>query len=72
MSDKMLKFVKIGQQTPPKRGVDKRKNDFDEIYDEFISDKAKEQSSRCSQCGVPFSQALSVIYFSIEPMVTVP
>ena len=52
----MLKFVKIGQQTPPKRGVDNRKDDFNEIYDEFISKKAQEQSSRCSQCGVPFCQ----------------
>src|SRR5210317_1354770 len=56
MTDKMLKFVKIGQQTPPKREIDVRKKDFNEIYDEFISDKAKEQSSRCSQCGVPFCQ----------------
>jgi glutamate synthase (NADPH/NADH) small chain len=56
MSDKMLKFVKIGQQTPPKREVDNRKEDFNEIYKEFISDKAVEQSSRCSQCGVPFCQ----------------
>ena len=56
MNDKMLKFVEIGQQTPPKREVDKRKGDFNEIYDEFINDKAKEQSSRCSQCGVPFCQ----------------
>ena len=56
MSDKMLKFVKIGQQTPPKRKVDKRKDDFKEIYDEFITQKAEEQSSRCSQCGVPFCQ----------------
>ncbi len=56
MSDKMLKFVKIGQQTPPKREVDARKNDFNEIYDEYINEKAKEQSSRCSQCGVPFCQ----------------
>jgi len=56
MPDKMLKFVKIGQQNPPKREVDLRKEDFNEIYDEFISNKAKEQSSRCSQCGVPFCQ----------------
>ena len=56
MSDKMLKFVKIGQQTPPKREVGNRKEDFNEIYKEFISDKAGEQSSRCSQCGVPFCQ----------------
>ena len=56
MTDKMLKFVEIGQQTPPKRDVIKRKSDFNEIYDEFIADKAKEQASRCSQCGVPFCQ----------------
>ena len=56
MADKMLKFVKIGQQNPPKREIDLRKEDFNEIYDEFINNKAKEQSSRCSQCGVPFCQ----------------
>ncbi|MDC0373459.1 NAD(P)-dependent oxidoreductase, partial [Candidatus Pelagibacter ubique] len=50
------KFVKIGQQTPPKREVGNRKEDFNEIYKEFINDKASEQSSRCSQCGVPFCQ----------------
>ena len=52
----MLKFVKIGQQTPPKREILTRKEDFNEIYKEFIDEKAKEQSSRCSQCGVPFCQ----------------
>ena len=56
MSEKMLKFVKIGQQNPPKREVGRRKEDFNEIYKDFINEKAKEQSSRCSQCGVPFCQ----------------
>ena len=56
MTDKMLKFVKIGQQTPPKREIKDRKDDFNEIYNEFITKKAEEQSSRCSQCGVPFCQ----------------
>ena len=56
MSDKMLKFVKIGQQSPPKRDVNNRKQDFKEIYKDFIHEKAGEQSSRCSQCGVPFCQ----------------
>jgi glutamate synthase (NADPH) small chain len=56
MSDKMLKFIKIGQQTPPKRDVGNRKEDFNEIYDDFMTQKAQEQSSRCSQCGVPFCQ----------------
>ena len=56
MSKEMLKFVDIGQQIPAKRKIEDRKNDFDEIYKEFIKEKAKEQSSRCSQCGVPFCQ----------------
>ncbi len=56
MSEKMLKFVKIGQQNPLKREVGRRKEDFNEIYKDFINEKAKEQSSRCSQCGVPFCQ----------------
>ena len=54
--EKMLKFVNISQQSPNKRSTNKRKGDFQEIYDEFINEKAKEQSSRCSQCGVPFCQ----------------
>ena len=52
----MLQFIKLNQQTPNKRKTDKRKDDFNEIYNEFINEKAKEQSSRCSQCGVPFCQ----------------
>ena len=56
MTDKMLKFVKVNQETPEKRNVKKRVDDFQEIYNQFINEKAKEQSSRCSQCGVPFCQ----------------
>ena len=56
MSEKMLKFVNISQENPPKRTVLNRKADFNEIYKEFINKKAGEQSSRCSQCGVPFCQ----------------
>ena len=56
MPDKMLKFINIGQQNPPKRKALTRKDDFNEIYSEYIHEKAAEQSSRCSQCGVPFCQ----------------
>ena len=56
MSKEMLKFVNIGKETPNKRQAEARKEDFKEIYSEFINEKAKEQSSRCSQCGVPFCQ----------------
>jgi len=56
MTEKMLKFVDLNLETPNKRNVNRRIDDFKEIYDEFINEKAKEQSSRCSQCGVPFCQ----------------
>ena len=56
MKKKMLRFVDLKQETPEKRSTPKRKIDFNEIYNEFITDKAKEQSSRCSQCGIPFCQ----------------
>ena len=56
MPDKMLKFTDIDQQNPTKREVSIRKDDFSEIYAEYIHEKAVEQSSRCSQCGIPFCQ----------------
>ena len=56
MPEKMLQFIDLDKQTPNKRNIDQRKEDFKEIYDEFLNQKAKEQSSRCSQCGIPFCQ----------------
>ncbi|MDC1151651.1 NAD(P)-dependent oxidoreductase [Pelagibacteraceae bacterium] len=56
MTKKMLQFVDLKQENPVKRSTTKRKDDFNEIYNEFIKDKARDQSSRCSQCGVPFCQ----------------
>jgi glutamate synthase (NADPH) small chain len=56
MNKKMLQFVDVKQESPVKRNTSNRKSDFNEIYNDFITDKAKEQSSRCSQCGVPFCQ----------------
>ena len=47
MPDKMLKFTDIEQQSPIKREISIRKDDFTEIYAEYIHEKAVEQSSRC-------------------------
>ena len=54
MADKMLKFIDLAQHQPDKRDVADRKADFDEIYRDFAVPEARAQSSRCSQCGVPF------------------
>ena len=56
MSSKMLKFVSTNKAMPSKRNADARISDFNEIYDDFDISSAKAQSSRCSQCGVPFCQ----------------
>ncbi len=56
MAQKMLKFTSVSRETPPKREVDERAQDFGEIYREYASAKAAEQAARCSQCGIPFCQ----------------
>ena len=53
----MLKFVQIERDMPEKRDAEARRGDFHEIYAEYADEKAKEQSSRCSQCGVPYCQS---------------
>ena len=54
MTEQMLRFVHTPQQTPEKRSVAERNHDFGEIYRIFQEREAARQSSRCSQCGVPF------------------
>jgi glutamate synthase (NADPH) small chain len=54
MPERMLRFVNVPQQPPEKRDVAERRRDFREIYQIFSDHEAAAQSSRCSQCGVPF------------------
>ncbi|MDT7951700.1 MAG: NAD(P)-dependent oxidoreductase [Acetobacteraceae bacterium] len=53
---RMLQFVRLPQQPPPKRAVSARREDFAEIYADFGVTEAASQASRCSQCGIPFCQ----------------
>src|SRR6056300_494743 len=54
--NKMLKFVDLKKETPEKLDSKGRTENFLEIYRDYIDTKAKEQASRCSQCGTPFCQ----------------
>lgn len=56
-SQQMLQFVTTSKEMPEKRTADERRADYDEIYREFAAEKAAEQASRCSQCGVPYCQS---------------
>ncbi|MEE2722141.1 MAG: NAD(P)-dependent oxidoreductase, partial [Pseudomonadota bacterium] len=65
MTNKMLKFVDVSPKMPEKRTADARRQDFDEIYNRYLPDAAREQASRCSQCGVPFCQVHCPVHNNI-------
>ncbi|MFM9853087.1 MAG: NAD(P)-dependent oxidoreductase [Sphingomonadaceae bacterium] len=50
----MLKFVERDQAYPHKREATLRAEDFQEISNRYPADDARDQSARCSQCGVPY------------------
>jgi glutamate synthase (NADPH) small chain len=50
----MLKFVTRAQSYPDKRPAPLRAEDFLEISNRYPVDDARDQSARCSQCGVPY------------------
>src|SRR3546814_19137852 len=52
--NKMLSFVDTGQSYPEKRSAEERGDDFLEISRAYLFEKAEEQASRCTQCGVPY------------------
>jgi len=56
MTAKMLQFVDIAQAMPDKAPAVERRQTWQEIYARFAESRAAEQSSRCSQCGIPFCQ----------------
>mgnify|MGYP001404349981 CR=1 FL=1 len=56
MAQKMLRFTKTAAEMPEKRPPATRRQDWQEIYGAYARQKAEEQASRCSQCGVPFCQ----------------
>ena len=57
MADANQKFVIVPHATPAKTGADLRVQDFAEIYAGFMDTAARDQASRCAQCGVPFCQS---------------
>jgi glutamate synthase (NADPH/NADH) small chain len=52
----MLEFHKKNQENPSKTEPKERIKNFQEIYSQFSAEDSVTQSSRCSQCGIPFCQ----------------
>lgn len=47
-------FVEYARETPKRRPVSERVNDWFEIYLDFPEEKLRMQGARCMDCGVPF------------------
>jgi glutamate synthase (NADPH/NADH) small chain len=51
---KVTGFIEISRETPSRRPVEDRVNDWLEIYQPFPEEKVRAQGARCMDCGVPF------------------
>ena len=51
---KITGFVDYPRETPSRRAVTDRVNDWFEIYLDFPEDNLRNQAARCMDCGVPF------------------
>ena len=51
---KVTGFLEYTRETPPRRPVIERVNDWFEVYQDFPDEKLQQQAGRCMDCGVPF------------------
>jgi glutamate synthase (NADPH) small chain len=47
-------FLTTARETPRRRAVDVRLEDWHEVYEPFATDRAERQAARCMDCGIPF------------------
>ena len=51
---KVTGFFEYARETPARRPVPDRLNDWSEVYLDFPEEKVRTQGARCMDCGVPF------------------
>jgi glutamate synthase (NADPH) small chain len=51
---KVTGFLEYERETPLRREVKERVNDYFEVYQPFPEDKVRTQGARCMDCGIPF------------------
>ena len=51
---KLTGFLEYPRETPDRRPVKERVNDWFEVYQDFPAEKVQKQAARCMDCGVPF------------------
>jgi glutamate synthase (NADPH) small chain len=51
---KVTGFKEYTRETPTRRPIEERVNDYFEVYEPFADEKVKTQAARCMDCGIPF------------------
>ena len=51
---KITGFKEFTRETPTRRAVEERVNDYREVYQPFADNKVRTQAARCMDCGIPF------------------
>lgn len=51
---KLTGFLEYARESPPRRPIIERINDWFDVYQELPTDKLQQQAARCMDCGVPF------------------
>ena len=54
-------FLEYQRETPQRRPILERVNDWFEVYQDFPDSKARDQAARCMDCGVPFCHTGTLI-----------
>jgi len=51
---KVTGFIEYARETPTRRDVKERINDYFEVYQPFAEENVRTQGARCMDCGIPF------------------
>lgn len=56
MSQNLYQFIEVGRVDPLKKGIERRRHEFVEIYQPFQQGQVQMQADRCLSCGNPYCE----------------
>lgn len=60
-------FIEVPRSKQPKKPVEERVKNYNEIYAEMAEDQMREQASRCMSCGTPFCHSFGCPLGNLVP-----
>ncbi len=56
MNQNLYQFIEVKRVDPQKKGIERRRHEFVEIYDPFQKSQVQMQADRCIACGNPYCE----------------